>query len=112
MYQVTHGTALQAAERHVRHLSCEDGAWKLSEDMCGIRDDCTLMMSCRGRICVSLSEGNAKTGLEQSPLTDSPKAYGPHKSTVTTHRSSVQSVLSVESVVERRKPEDRLLTGP
>ena len=22
MYQVTHGTALQAAERHVRHLSC------------------------------------------------------------------------------------------
>ena len=25
MYQVTHGTALQAAERNVRHLSCEEG---------------------------------------------------------------------------------------
>ncbi|MDD6821508.1 MAG: hypothetical protein PUD84_03865 [Paraprevotella sp.] len=24
VYQVTHGTALQATERHVRHLSCED----------------------------------------------------------------------------------------
>ena len=47
VYQVTHGTALQAAERHVRHLSCEDGAWKLSEDVCGIRDDGTLMISCR-----------------------------------------------------------------
>ena len=77
--------------------------------MCGIRDACTLMMSCRGRIWVSLSEGNAKTGLEQIPVTYSRKAYGPHKSTVTTHRRSVQSV---ESVVERKKPEDRLLTGP
>ena len=45
---------------------------------------------------MSLSEGNAKTGLEQSPVTDSRKAYGPHKSTVTTHRKSVQSVLSVQ----------------
>ena len=25
VYQVTHGTALQAAERNVRHLSCEEG---------------------------------------------------------------------------------------
>ena len=50
---------------------------------------------------MSLSEGNAKTGLEQSPVTDSRKAYGPHKSTVTTHRKSVKSVLSVQSVVER-----------
>ena len=47
---------------------------------------------------MSLSEGNAKTGLEQSPVTESPKAYGPHKSTVTTHRKSVQSVKSVKSV--------------
>ena len=68
----------------------------LSEDMCVIRDDCTLMMSCRGRICVSLSEGNAKTCLEQSPVTYSRKAYGPHKSIVTTPRKSVKSVLSVQ----------------
>ena len=33
-----------------------------------------------------MSEGNAKTGLEQSPVTDSLKACGPHKSTVTTQR--------------------------
>ena len=45
---------------------------------------------------MSLSEGNAKTGLEQSPVTDSRKAYVPHKSTVTTHRKSVQSVKSVQ----------------
>ena len=51
---------------------------------------------------MSLSEGNAKTGLEQSPVTDSRKAYGPHKSTVTTHRKSVQSVKSVKSVVKIR----------
>ena len=48
----------------------------LSEDVCGIRDDCTLMMSCRGRIWVSLSEGNAKTCLEQSPVTYSPRPMG------------------------------------
>ena len=76
-------------------MSYGEGAWKLSEDVCGIRVDCTLIMSCRGRIWVSLSEGNAKTCLEQSPVTDSPKAYGPHKSTVTTQRKSVLSVLSV-----------------
>ena len=64
----------------------------LSEDVCGIRDDCTLMMSCRGRIWVSLSEGNAKTCLEQIPVTESPRAYGPHKSTFTTPRKSVLSV--------------------
>ena len=45
-----------------------------------------------------MSEGNAKTGLEQSPVTDSRKAYGPHKSTVTTHRKSVQSVKSVVEI--------------
>ena len=55
-----------------------------------------------------MSEGNAKTGLEQSPVTDSRKAYGPHKSTVTTHR---KSVLSVESVVKEEKPEDGLFIG-
>ena len=57
---------------------------------------------------MSLSVGNAKTCFEQSPVTDSRKAYGPHKSTVTTHRKSVQSVLSVESVVKEEKPEDGL----
>ena len=50
---------------------------------------------------MSLSEGNAKTCLEQGPVTDSRKAYGPHKSTVTTHRKSVQSVKSVKSVVKK-----------
>ena len=35
---------------------------------------------------MSLSEGNAKTGLEQILVTDSRKAYGPHKSTVITQR--------------------------
>ena len=53
---------------------------------------------------MSLSEGNAKTGLEQSPVTDSRKVYGPHKSTVTTHRKSVQSVQSVQSVVKEETP--------
>ena len=43
--------------------------------------------------------GNAKTGLEQSPVTESPKAYGPHKRTVTTQ---VKSVQSVKSVLKRR----------
>ena len=60
---------------------------------------------------MSRSEGKAKTGLEQIPVTDSRKAYGPHKSTVTTHRKSVQSVLSVESVVKEEKPEDGLFIG-
>ena len=55
-----------------------------------------------GRICVSLSEGNAKTGLEQIPVTYSRKACGPHKSTFTTPRKSVQSVKSVKSVVKIR----------
>ena len=50
---------------------------------------------------MSLSEGNAKTFLEQIPVTDSRKACGPHKSTVTTHRKSVQSVESVKSVVKK-----------
>ena len=35
---------------------------------------------------MSMSEGYAKTGLEQSPVTDSRKACGPHKSTATTQR--------------------------
>ena len=52
-------------------------------------------------MCESV-RGKCKTGLEQSPVTDSRKAYGPHKSTVTTHRKSVQSVKSVKSVVEKR----------
>ena len=41
---------------------------------------------------MSLSEGNAKTFLEQIPVTYSRKAYWPHKSTFTTQRKSVQSV--------------------
>ena len=49
---------------------------------------------------MSLSEGNAKTCLEQIPVTYSRKAYGSHKSTFTTPRKSVKSVLSVKSVVE------------
>ena len=53
---------------------------------------------------MSLSEGNAKTCLEQSPVTDSRKAYGPHKSTVTTQRKSVQSVRSVKSVLKKKIP--------
>ena len=60
---------------------------------------------------MSLSEGNAKTCLEQSPVTDSPKAYGPHKSTVTTQRKSVKSVQSVQSVVKKEPQALRCLEG-
>lgn len=42
-----------------------------------------------------MSEGNAKTSLEQSPMRESPRPIGLHKSTVTTQRKSVQSVISV-----------------
>ena len=61
----------------------------LSEDGCGIRDACALMMSCEAGHGVSLSEGNAKTSLEQSPVRELPRPMGLHKSTVTTQRNSV-----------------------
>ena len=46
---------------------------------------------------MSKSEGNAKTGLEQSPVTDSRKACGFIRAQ---SPRNVKSVLSVESVVE------------
>ena len=65
----------------------------------------TVLLWCpaSGRICVSLLEGNAKTCLEQIPVTYSRKANWPHKSTFTTQRKSVKSVLSVLSVFKRKK---------
>ena len=56
-----------------------------------------------------MSEGNAKTGLEQSPVTDSRKACGPHKSTVTTQRK-IRPIRSIR-VKKKKHPEDRLLVG-
>ena len=55
---------------------------------------------------MSLSEGNAKTGLEQSPVTDSRKAYGPHKSTVTTHRKirKIRPIRSIRGKEENNHP--------
>ena len=69
-----------------------------SSQRTGVAFVMTVLLWCpaSGRICVSLSEGNAKTGLEQIPVTYSRKACGPHKSTFTTPRKSVKSVLSVQ----------------
>ena len=57
---------------------------------------------------MSLSEGNAKTRLEQIPVTYSPRPMGLIRAQ---SPRTVKSVLSVESVVKEEKPEDGLFIG-
>ena len=56
---------------------------------------------------MSLSEGNAKTGLEQILVTDSRKAYGPHKSTVITQRK----IRKIRKIRPIRKIRDKIKTA-
>ena len=51
---------------------------------------------------MSLSEGNAKTSLEQIPVTESPRPMGLIRAQSPRNVKSVQSVKSVKSVVEIR----------
>ena len=55
-----------------------------------------------------MSEGNAKTSLEQIPVTESPRPMGLIRAQ---SPRNVKSVLSVESVVKEEKPEDGLFIG-
>ena len=57
-----------------------ESVWLLlnSSQRTGVAFVMTVLLWCpaSGRICVSLSEGNAKTRLEQIPVTDSPRPMG------------------------------------
>ena len=48
VYQVTHGTALQAAERNVRHLSCEEGTHRSEVIVRSLR--WRLILYCQGQL--------------------------------------------------------------
>ena len=59
---------------------------------------------------MSLSEGNAKTCLEQSPVTYSRKAYGPHKSTVITQRK-IRKIRPIRKIRDKIKTACALVPG-
>ena len=63
------------------------------------------MMSCEAGHEVSMSEGNAKTSLEQSPMRESPRPMGLHKSTVTTQGYPFNPFNPSKSVFKKKESE-------